>query len=244
MDWLTDPQIWIAFLTLTSLEVVLGIDNVIFISILSSRLGPDERDKARRLGLLGAMLMRIALLFSIKWVMGLDEEAWFTLFGKAFTGKDVILFVGGAFLIAKSTHEIHAKVEGDGHAQDSGKAAPSLRAVIFQVMLLDIVFSLDSVITAVGMADQLGVMIAAVVVAVALMMVFAKSIGEFVERHPTVKMLALAFLILIGTTLVIEGWGGHVEKGYIYFAMGFSVVVEMLNLRMQKNQSRQLDAAA
>jgi len=233
MDLLTDPQIWIALLTLTSLEVVLGIDNIVFISILSSRLEPADRDRARRIGLLGAMFMRIGLLFSIKWVMGLDSEEWFSLFGKGFTGKDVILIGGGAFLLAKSTHEIHQKVEG-GSERGGTKAAPSLSAVVMQVMLLDIVFSLDSVITAVGMADELFVMVTSVVIAVGLMMVFAKSIGEFVERHPTVKMLALAFLILIGTTLVIEGWGGHVDKGYIYFAMGFSVLVELLNLRMQK----------
>ena len=241
MDLLTDPQIWIALLTLTSLEVVLGIDNIVFISILSSRLEPADRDRARRIGLLGAMFMRIGLLFSIKWVMGLDSEEWFSLFGKGFTGKDVILIGGGAFLLAKSTHEIHRKVEGGGQHGDT-KAAPSLSAVVVQVMLLDIVFSLDSVITAVGMADELFVMVTAVVIAVGLMMVFAKSIGEFVERHPTVKMLALAFLILIGTTLVIEGWGGHVDKGYIYFAMGFSVLVEMLNLRMQKKGAARASA--
>jgi predicted tellurium resistance membrane protein TerC len=231
MDWLTDPQTWIALLTLTSLEVVLGIDNVIFISILSGKLPEHQQRAARRTGLGLAMFTRILLLASLAWIIGLTAP-WFTIFGLAISGRDVILIGGGVFLLAKSTREIHDRLEGkEGHL--SAKIAPSFANVIVQILLLDIVFSLDSVITAVGMARQLGVMIAAVVIAVIIMMFSAEGISDFVNRHPTVKMLALSFLLLIGFTLVVEGLHQHIPKGYTYFAMGFSVFVEMLNLRMR-----------
>jgi len=232
MEWLTDPQIWIAFLTLTILELVLGIDNVIFISILAGKLPQRQQGRARTLGLAVAMLMRIALLFSISWIIRLTAPL-FTVLAQEISGRDLILLIGGLFLLAKSTHEIHERLEGEeGHASAS-KRKISFSSVIVQIMLLDIVFSLDSVITAVGMTDQLGVMIAAVIVAVLGMMVFAGPIGTFVERHPTVKMLALSFLLLIGVTLIAEGLDQHIPKGYIYFAMAFSVLVEMLNLRLR-----------
>jgi predicted tellurium resistance membrane protein TerC len=232
MEWLTDPQIWIAFLTLTILELVLGIDNVIFISILAGKLPQRQQRRARTLGLAVAMLMRIALLFSISWIIRLTAPL-FTVLAQEISGRDLILLIGGLFLLAKSTHEIHERLEGEeGHASAS-KRKISFASVIVQIMLLDIVFSLDSVITAVGMTDQLGVMIAAVIVAVLGMMVFAGPIGMFVERHPTVKMLALSFLLLIGVTLIAEGLDQHIPKGYIYFAMAFSVLVEMLNLRLR-----------
>ncbi len=231
MDWLTSTEVWVALLTLTTLEVVLGIDNVIFISILAGKLPPERRDQARIIGLSLAMLMRIALLFSINWIANLTEPL-FDLFGHEVSGRDLILLGGGMFLIYKATHEIHEKLEGEeGH---SGVRAPvSFAAVIVQILLLDIVFSLDSVITAVGMADDLGVMIAAVVIAVGVMLVASGPLGAFVQAHPTVKMLALSFLLLIGTSLVAEGWHFHIPKGYVYFAMGFSVVVEALNLRLR-----------
>ena len=232
MDWLSDPQIWIALATLTFLEIVLGVDNIIFISILSGKLPEDQQPKARRLGLLGAMITRVLLLFSLAWIIRLTEP-WFTVFGQELSGRDLILLFGGLFLIGKSTYEIHDKLEGDeGHA--SGKAAASFASVIVQIMLLDIVFSLDSVITAVGMVDELWVMIAAVMISVGIMMASAETISEFVHRHPTVKMLALSFLLLIGMSLVLEGFEHHIPKGYIYFAMGFSVFVEMINLRLRK----------
>ena len=232
MDWIADPNIWIAFVTLTVLELVLGIDNVIFISILSGKLPPEQQKRARFLGLAGALVMRVILLFSLTWVMGLTEPL-FNVFRQAVSGRDLILLIGGLFLIAKSTHEIHGSLEGEeGHA--SKKVYAGFAGVIIQIMLLDIVFSLDSVITAVGMVDNIWIMIAAVVVSIIAMMLFAGPIGSFVQRHPTVKMLALAFLLLIGVTLIAEGLHQHISKGYIYFAMAFSVFVEMLNIRLRK----------
>ena len=234
MDWLTDPQIWIALITLTSLEIVLGIDNIIFISILSGKLPADQQGKARNLGLMLAMLMRIALLFSLTWIMRLTAPL-FAVFGNEVSGRDIILIAGGLFLLAKSTYEIHERLEGEeGHS--SARIMPSFVSVIIQILLLDIVFSLDSVITAIGMTNQIWIMVAAVVIAVVFMMVFAGPISDFVHRHPTVKMLALSFLILIGVTLIAEGFDQHISKGYIYFAMAFSVFVEMLNLRIRGRQ--------
>lgn len=233
MELLTDPQIWIAFLTLTLLEIVLGIDNIVFISILAGKLPPEQQQRARTLGLALAMGTRILLLLALAWLVRLTAPM-FELMGHGFSGRDLILIVGGLFLVAKSTREIHHKLEGEDRTEVG--AAPSFRSVIVQILLLDIVFSLDSVITAVGMVDEVAVMIAAVVVAVGVMMVSAGTIGRFVDRHPTVKMLALSFLLLIGFTLMAEGFGQHVAKGYIYFAMGFSVFVEMLNLRLQRKK--------
>jgi predicted tellurium resistance membrane protein TerC len=232
MDALTDPQIWIALATLTFLEIVLGVDNIIFISILSGKLPADQQPRARRIGLLGAMLTRVALLFSLAWIIRLTAP-WFTVLGQEISGRDLILILGGLFLLGKSTYEIHDKLEGEeGHA--SQRVAASFTSVIIQIMLLDIVFSLDSVITAVGMVDELWVMVTAVVVAIGIMMLSAESISSFVHKHPTVKMLALSFLLLIGMSLLLEGFDHHIPKGYIYFAMGFSVFVEMINLRLRK----------
>jgi len=231
IEWLADPQAWIALLTLTVLEIVLGVDNVIFISILAGKLPKDQQAKARRVGLILAMVMRILLLFSIAWIIKLTAP-WFTVFGQEISGRDLILLLGGLFLLAKATHEIHDKLEGEeGHG--SARVAASFMSVIVQIMLLDIVFSLDSVITAVGMADDLGVMVAAVVIAVGVMMVSAGAISTFVDSHPTVKILALSFLILIGVSLTAEAFEHHIPKGYIYFAMAFSVFVEMINLRVR-----------
>jgi predicted tellurium resistance membrane protein TerC len=231
LDWLTNPEIWIALLTLTSLEIVLGIDNIIFISILASKLPLEQQNKARQVGLGLAMFVRIALLFSLSWIIGLTEP-FMTMLGFEISGRDLILLLGGLFLLAKSTYEIHHKLEGEeGHASAKVKAA--FTSVIIQILLLDIVFSLDSVITAVGMVDELAVMVAAVVIAVVIMMWSAGPVSHFVDRHPTVKMLALSFLLLIGFSLVVEGLHQHIPKGYIYFAMGFSVFVEMLNLRLR-----------
>jgi predicted tellurium resistance membrane protein TerC len=235
MEWISDPQAWVGFATLTVLEIVLGIDNVIFISILASKLPRDQQSKARYIGLGLAMIMRIALLFSLSWIVRLTEPL-FSLLGQEISGRDLVLLIGGLFLIAKATHEIHERLEGE-EGEASARVAPSLRSVLIQIMILDIVFSLDSVITAVGMVDQLGVMIAAVVTAVAFMMIFARPVSDFVERHPTVKMLALSFLILIGVSLVAESFDQHIPKGYIYFAMAFSVMVEMLNLRARKKRA-------
>jgi predicted tellurium resistance membrane protein TerC len=222
----------IAFVTLTVLEVVLGIDNVIFISILSGKLPQADQDRARKIGLMAAMVMRILLLLSIAWIIGLTEPL-FSIGSRGFSGRDLILAGGGLFLIFKATREIHEKLEGeDGHV--TARVAPSLIAVITQIMLLDIVFSLDSVITAVGMADDLAIMIAAVVVAVGIMLFSAAAVSRFVDAHPTVKVLALSFLLLIGCSLIAEGFGAHIPKGYIYFAMGFSVFVEAINLRVSK----------
>jgi predicted tellurium resistance membrane protein TerC len=232
MEWLTDPQIWIAFTTLTALELVLGIDNVVFISILAGKLPADQQKKARTLGLALAMFTRIALLFSLSWIIRLTAPL-FAVLGNAISGRDLILIAGGLFLLGKSTHEIHQKLEGDeGHA--SARVKPSFVSVIVQILLLDVVFSLDSVITAVGMVEQIEIMIAAVVVAIVFMIAFAGPISNFVERRPTVKMLALSFLLLIGMTLVADGLGQHIPKGYIYFAMAFSVFVELLNLKLRK----------
>jgi predicted tellurium resistance membrane protein TerC len=231
MDFLTNPQNWIALVTLTSLEIVLGIDNIIFISILAGKLPANQQNKARQIGLSLAMLMRIVLLLSLSWVIGLTEPL-FNLFTWHISGRDLILLIGGLFLIGKSTIEIHEKLEGhEGHA--SAKVAATFSSVIIQILLLDIVFSLDSVITAVGMVDQLSIMVAAVVIAVGIMLWAAASVSKFVEDHPTIKMLALSFLLLIGFSLVAEGLELSIPKGYIYFAMGFSVFVEMLNLRLR-----------
>ena len=232
MEWLTDPQIWIAFITLTVLELVLGIDNVIFISILSGKLPAEQQPRARFVGLSLALVMRVILLFSLSWVIGLTEPL-FSVFGQEVSGRDLVLLVGGLFLIAKSTHEIHGSLEGE-EGESSRKVYAGFTAVIVQIMLLDIVFSLDSVITAVGMVNNLWIMIAAVVISIIAMMLFAGKIGAFVQRHPTIKMLALAFLLLIGVTLIAEGMHQHISKGYIYFAMAFSVFVEFLNMRLRK----------
>jgi predicted tellurium resistance membrane protein TerC len=232
MEFLTDPQIWIAFLTLTVLELVLGIDNVIFISILSGKLPAEQQPRARFVGLTLALGMRVLLLLSLSWIIGLTEPI-FNVFGKDISGRDLVLLIGGLFLIGKSTHEIHGSLEGEEGAA-SKKVYSSFASVIVQITLLDIVFSLDSVITAVGMVNNLRIMIAAVVVSIIAMMLFAGPIGSFVQRHPTIKMLALAFLLLIGVTLVGEGFGQHIPKGYIYFAMAFSVLVEVLNMRLRK----------
>jgi len=238
MELLSDPQIWIAFATLAMLEIVLGIDNVIFISILADRLPPEQRDKARKIGLAGAMITRILLLLSLAWVVGLTQPL-FTVFGEEISGRDLVLLIGGLFLLAKSTHEIHGNLEGAGHEGTSGaaRAAAGFAGVIVQIMLLDIVFSLDSVITAVGMVEQVEVMVAAVVMATIVMVVFSGPVSRFVSRHPTVKMLALSFLILIGVALIAEGLDRHIPKGYIYFAMAFSVAVEMLNLKLRRVQA-------
>jgi predicted tellurium resistance membrane protein TerC len=233
--WTSSVDGWVALFTLSVLEIVLGIDNVVFVSILAGKLPAGDRERARKLGMFLAMFIRILLLLAITWVMGLTAVL-FSMFGHGVTGRDLILIVGGLFLIAKSTHEIHLKLEGDDeHA--SGRKAASFAGVILQILLLDIVFSLDSVITAVGMAEHVAVMIAAVVIAVAVMMLAARVVSDFVERHPTVKMLALSFLLLIGMSLIGEGWGQHIPKGYIYFAMGFSVFVEAINLRVRARQS-------
>ena len=227
-----DPKMWIGFLTLTVLEIVLGIDNVVFISILAGKLPEHQQDKARRLGLTLALVTRILLLLGISWIVGLTKPL-FEIFGHPVSGKDLILGVGGLFLIAKATHEIHEKLEGEeGHA--SAKVAANFTSVIIQILLLDVVFSLDSVITAVGMVNQIPVMIAAVVIAVGFMLVFSGHISRFINRHPTLKMLALSFLILIGVMLVAESFHREIPKGYIYFAMAFSVGVEILNMNLRK----------
>jgi len=229
--WTASAEGWIALATLTILEIVLGIDNIVFISILAGKLPVEDRARARKIGLSLAMFIRIALLWSITWVMRLTTP-WFVAFGNEISGRDMILLVGGLFLIAKSTHEIHEKLEGEeGHG--SAKAAASFVGIIIQILLLDIVFSLDSVITAVGMAKDLAVMVLAVIIAVGVMLVSAGAISDFVERHPTIKMLALSFLLLIGVSLIGEGLDQHIPKGYIYFAMGFSIFVEMINLRIR-----------
>jgi predicted tellurium resistance membrane protein TerC len=231
MDWITNPEIWIALATLTFLEIVLGVDNIIFISILSGKLPPDQQPKARRIGLLGAMGTRILLLFSLAWIIKLTAPL-FAVLGHPVSGRDLILIGGGLFLLGKSTLEIHERLEGEeGHG--SNRVAATFASVIVQIMLLDIVFSLDSVITAVGMVDELWVMITAVIASVAIMMVAAEPISAFVHRHPTVKMLALSFLLLIGLSLLLEGFGQHIPKGYVYFAMGFSVFVETINLKLR-----------
>lgn len=235
MEWISDPQSWIALLTLTALEIVLGIDNIIFISILAAKLPAAQQAKARQVGLILAMAMRVVLLFSISWVIGLTEPL-ITLFGWHFSGRDLILLFGGLFLLGKSTLEIHEKLEGEeGHA--SSKTAATFTSVVIQIGLLDIVFSLDSVITAVGMADEISVMVLAVIIAVGIMMISATAISEFVDKHPTVKMLALSFLLMIGLTLVLEAFHIEIPKGYIYSAMGFSVLVEFLNLQVRRRKT-------
>ena len=232
MNWLADPQAWIAFVTLVVLELVLGVDNVIFISILAGKLPAHQQGQARTTGLGLAVLSRILLLFSISWVIGLTAPL-FSVFTQEISGRDIILILGGLFLLGKSTHEIHQKLEGvEGHA--SARVMPSFASVIVQILLLDVVFSLDSVITAVGMVDQLAIMIAAVLIAAGVMIVSAGPISNFVDRHPTIKMLALSFLLLIGFTLIVEGVHQHIPKGYVYFAMAFSMFVELLNLRLRK----------
>jgi predicted tellurium resistance membrane protein TerC len=231
MTWITHPEVWIGLLTLTVLEIVLGIDNIIFISILAGRLPAHQQARARRLGLVGAMVTRIALLASLAWIVRLTAPL-FTVVGHPFSGRDLILIAGGLFLMTKSTREIHESLEGEA-GRASAATARSFGGTVGQIILLDIVFSLDSVITAVGMARQLGVMIAAVVIAVGVMMFSASAISQFVHRHPTIKMLALSFLLLIGVTLIADGLGQHIAKGYIYFAMGFSVFVELLNTRLR-----------
>ncbi len=234
MDWISDPQAWIAFATLTLLEIILGVDNVVFISILAGKLPVEKREKARRVGLGLAMLIRILLLLSISWVIGLTSPL-FTVIRQEISGRDLILLLGGLFLLGKSTHEVHGQLEGDEGRSSAGGAA-SFGAVIAQILVLDIVFSLDSVITAVGMADDVKIMVAAVVTAVGFMFIFAGAISEFVDRHPTVKMLALSFLLLIGVGLIAESFDVHIPKGYIYFAMAFSLFVEMLNLKLRKSR--------
>ena len=233
MDWLTDPQVWVALTTLTALEIVLGIDNIIFIAILSAKLPAHQQGRARFVGLAIAMLTRVGLLFSLTWMMKLTEPL-FSIFSGELSGRDLILIGGGLFLLAKSTLEIHDKLEGHHEKQAGAKGRAVFSVVVLQIVLLDIVFSLDSVITAIGLAKEVGVMVAAVVIAVIFMMVFARPISEFVDRHPTIRMLALSFLILIGVSLIGEGLAFHIPKGYIYFAMAFSVMVEMLNLRLRK----------
>jgi predicted tellurium resistance membrane protein TerC len=231
MELLTEPHAWIAFFTLTALELVLGIDNIVFISILVDRLPPERREFTRRLGLFLAMFMRIALLLTLAWMVGLTAPL-FTLLGEEFSGRDLILVAGGLFLIWKATGEIHGLVEGEEHGAERGMAS-TFAGILAQIAVIDLVFSLDSIITAVGMVDEIEVMVAAVIASVALMMVAAGPIGRFVSRHPTVKTLALSFLIMVGMALVADGLDFHVPKGYIYFAMAFSVAVEMLNLRMK-----------
>jgi predicted tellurium resistance membrane protein TerC len=232
MDWITDPATWIAFLTLVALELVLGVDNVIFISILSGKLPQEQQARARTTGIMLAVITRVLLLLSLKWIVGLTD-ALFSIYGFDVSGRDVVLFIGGLFLLWKSVHEIHQKLEGE-----EGQASTKVRAVfwnvIFQILLLDIVFSLDSVITAVGMVDEIAIMIAAVVISAIVMVFTSGPLSHFVETHPTIKMLALSFLLLIGFTLIVEALHQHIPKGYIYFAMGFSVFVEMLNLRLRR----------
>jgi predicted tellurium resistance membrane protein TerC len=233
MDWFSDPQAWMALLTLTSLEIVLGIDNIVFISILAGRLPANEQQKARTLGLGVAMLSRIALLFSITWVMRLTAPL-FTFFGNEISGRDLILILGGLFLLGKATHEIHNKLEGETESEEVKAKRVSFAFVLAQIMVLDLVFSLDSVITAIGMANRISIMVLAVMISVGFMMFFAGAVSGFVNRHPTVKMLALSFLLLIGVALLADGFEHHIPKGYIYFAMAFSVFVEMLNLRLRR----------
>jgi predicted tellurium resistance membrane protein TerC len=239
MDWITDPGSWISLVGLTLFEIVLGIDNVVFISILAGKLPVEQRAKARQLGLTLALGTRILLLCGLAWIMSL-QATLFTLFGHAYSGKDLILIVGGLFLIAKATHEVHEKLEGED-GEVTRRLAPTLSRVIVQILLLDIVFSLDSVITAAGMARHLGVMVTAVILAVGFMLAFAGYISAFVERHPTLKMLALSFLLLIGVVLVADGFGQHIDKGYVYFAMAFSVAVESLNLRLRTKAAARVE---
>jgi predicted tellurium resistance membrane protein TerC len=240
MHWLFNPQSLVALVTLTALEIVLGIDNIVFISILAGRLRDGERERARVVGLALAMISRIALLLSLTWVMRLVRPL-FTLFGHLISGRDVILLAGGLFLIAKSTHEIHISLESPEEKPKVRKAAATFTSVVLQIMVLDIVFSLDSVITAVGMAREVGVMVLAIVIAVGIMMTAVNGISRFIERHPTIKMLALSFLLLIGVTLVADGFGMHIPKGYVYFAMAFSLFVEFLNHRVREKKTKPVE---
>jgi len=235
-EWITSPEAWIALATLTALEIVLGIDNIIFISILVAKLPEEQRDKARRLGIGLAMLARLALLFSIVWIMRLVDP-WFTIFGQEISGRDLILIGGGLFLLAKSTSEIHDSLEITPEGEQP-RGPASFAGILIQIAILDIVFSLDSVITAVGLADEISIMAIAIIIAVGVMLVASKAIAEFVETNPTIKILALSFLILVGMTLVAEGMDMHVPKGYIYFAMAFSVAVEMINIKLRNRLSK------
>ena len=235
MEWLSDPNIWISFFTLALLEVVLGIDNIVFISILASKLPKEQQALARQVGLFLALGSRILLLFSINWIASLTQP-FFSVFTLEFSGRDLILIFGGLFLIGKATYEIHERLEGEEEAQGGNRAVASFTSVITQIVILDLVFSLDSVITAVGLADRIEVMVAAVVVAVLFMLAFVNPLSEFIEKHPTVKMLALAFLVLIGANLIADGFGQEIPKGYTYFAMAFSVMVELLNLRFRPSK--------
>jgi predicted tellurium resistance membrane protein TerC len=231
-EWISSPEAWIALTTLVALEIVLGIDNIIFISILVGRLPPKDRELARRLGIGFAMLTRLALLFSLSWIIGLTDP-WFTILGEQISGRDIVLIGGGMFLLFKSTKEVHASLEGDeGHIE--AKVADSMVSTIIQIGILDIVFSLDSVITAVGLVDHLSIMVIAIVIAVVVMMFSARPVGDFIDKHPTLKMLALSFLMMIGLTLIVEGFDVHVPKGYIYFAMAFSIFVEIMNIQLRK----------
>jgi predicted tellurium resistance membrane protein TerC len=239
MELLANPELWIALATLTALELVLGIDNIIFISILAGKLPPEQRDKARRVGITLAAVTRLGLLLAIAWIVGLTAPL-FSVFGQEFSWRDLILIGGGLFLIGKATHEIHQKLEGATETVTAGAAAATFGAVIAQIMLLDIVFSLDSIITAVGMVDERWVMVTAILISIGFMLLFAKPIGDFVERHPTVKVLALSFLIMIGLVLIADGFGRHIPKGYIYAAMAFSVFVEMINLWIRKRSERKV----
>ena len=239
MELLSSPEAWIAFATLTALELVLGIDNIIFISILVDKLPKERRELARRIGLFMAMFMRIGLLLVLAWIVGLVEPL-FTVMEKGFSGRDLILILGGLFLIWKSTGEIHQSLEGEAEHGPGGAVKATFSAIILQIMLVDLVFSLDSIITAVGMVDDVRIMIAAVIVSVGMMMVFAGPIGRFVSDHPTIKMLALAFLVVVGVVLVAEGFGNHVPKGYVYFGMAFSLGVELLNIRMRKRSDHKV----
>ena len=231
-EWISSPEAWIALTTLVALEIVLGIDNIIFISILVGRLPQKDRELARRLGLAFAMLTRLALLFSLSWIIGLTDP-WFTILGEEISGRDIVLIGGGLFLLFKSTKEVHASLEGDEQGVEA-RVADSLLSTIVQIAILDIVFSLDSVITAVGLVDHLSIMVIAIVFAVIVMMFSARPIGDFIDKHPTLKMLALSFLMMIGLTLIVEGFDVHVPKGYIYFAMAFSVFVEVMNIQLRK----------
>ncbi|MEV0309008.1 TerC family protein [Nonomuraea fuscirosea] len=241
LDWVADPNIWIGFFTLVALEIVLGIDNIIFISILAGKLPPEQRDRARVLGLAAALISRLLLLFGLSWVVQLTEPL-FTVLGQEISGRDLILLLGGLFLLGKSVTEIHHAMEAPTGEDGRKPAAVSFTSVIVQIMVLDVVFSLDSVITAVGMVDELGVMIAAVVVAVVVMLFASGPISRFVDAHPTIKMLALSFLVLIGMVLVAEGLDQHIPKGYIYFAMAFSVIVELLNIRVRSRHAKKQQA--
>ena len=237
MEWFSDPQAWLALVTLTALEIVLGIDNIIFISILTGKLPEQQRPKAQKIGLALAMITRLLLLFSLTWIMKLTAP-FFSILGHGISGRDIILIVGGLFLLAKSTMEIHDKLEGEEHHSSEGRSGATFRGVVIQIMFLDIVFSLDSVITAVGMASQLAVMATAVILSVGVMLFFAGAVSAFVDRHPTIKVLALSFLLLIGVSLVADGMAFHIPKGYIYFAMAFSVFVEMINLKVRKSSAK------